>query len=33
MVFKHRVKRNGVYYEAGQDVPTDDERKKALKNG
>ena len=32
MVFKHRVKRNGVYYEAGQDVPMDDERKESLKN-
>lgn len=21
MIYNHRVKRNGVYYEAGQDVP------------
>lgn len=21
MIYKHRVKRNGIYYEAGQDVP------------
>ena len=31
MIFNHRVKRNGVYYEAGQDVPMDDERKESLK--
>lgn len=23
MIYNHRVKRNGVYYEAGQDVPED----------
>lgn len=30
MIFNHRVKRNGVYYEAGQEVPMDDERKESL---
>ena len=30
MIFNHRVKRNGVYYEAGQDVPMEDERKESL---
>lgn len=28
MVFKHRVKRNGIYYETGQDVPMGNEEKK-----
>lgn len=27
MIFNHRVKRNGVYYEAGQDVPVENEMK------
>lgn len=27
MIFNHRVKRNGVYYEAGQDVPVENEIK------
>lgn len=27
MIFNHRVKRNGVYYEAGQDVPIENEKK------
>lgn len=30
MIFNHRVKRNGVYYEAGQEVPMDDEGKELL---
>lgn len=30
MIFNHRVKRNGVYYEAGQEVPMDDDRKELL---
>ena len=30
MIFNHRVKRNGVYYEAGQDVPMDDSNKELL---
>lgn len=30
MIFNHRVKRNGVYYEAGQEVPMDAERKESL---
>lgn len=30
MIFNHRVKRNGVYYESGQDVPTDDKKKESL---
>ena len=28
MIFNHRVKRNGVYYEAGQDVPIENEMNK-----
>lgn len=30
MIYNHRVKRNGVYYEAGSDVP---EQVSAKKNG
>ena len=30
MIFNHRVKRNGVYYEAGQEVPMDAEKKESL---
>lgn len=33
MIFNHRVKRNGIYYEAGQDVPMNDEKKESLKTG
>lgn len=32
MIFNYRVKRNGVYYEAGQDVPMDDSNKELLES-
>ena len=32
MIFKHRVNYNGTYYEAGQNVPIEEERNQDVQN-